>query len=89
MRAKHRGSSTNESGELCLQPVQGSDVVQGGDTGREPAVEAEDGALHHGGEGEEVEGVGEETPDLGDISSILIGQDITLMISHWSKVEQC
>ena len=63
-----------------LLPVQGPDVVQAGDAGGEPAVEAEHGVLHHRGEGEEVEQVGEQTPDLGRSSQFsLVGDRDTVL----------
>ena len=56
---------TNESAPLCLKSVQGPDVVQTGHTGWESTMQAEDWVLHHRRQGEEVEQVGEESPDLG------------------------
>lgn len=48
-----------------LDAVQGSDVVQRVDAGRETAVETEDLVVDEGGEGEVVEEVGEVLPDVG------------------------
>ena len=54
-----------------LQPVQGPDVVEGVDTGAESAVQAEDLAVHQGGQGEVVEQVG-EVP-AGDSGYVTLG----------------
>jgi hypothetical protein len=48
-----------------LDAVDGADVIEGVDGGREAAVEAEDLVVDEGGEGEVVEKVGEGFPDVG------------------------
>ena len=48
-----------------LQPVQGSDVVQGVDTRRQTAVEAEDLTVNQSCQGEIIEQIGEIFPHVG------------------------
>ena len=48
-----------------LDAVQGSDVVEGVDAGRQATVQAEDLVVDQGGEGKIVEQVGEVLPDVG------------------------
>ena len=48
-----------------LQPVQGPDVVQGVDAGREAAVQTEDLAVHQRREGQIVKQVSEIFPHVG------------------------
>jgi len=71
-----------------LQPVQGPDVVQGVDAGREAAVQTEDLAVHQRREGKVIKQVGEifphvgvsifpqaliiETIDLGDLTALMV-----------------
>lgn len=45
--------------------VEGPDLVEGVDGGRETAVEAEDLVLDERGEGEEIEQIGEVFPHVG------------------------
>jgi hypothetical protein len=48
-----------------LDSVQGSNIIQCIDTGRQASVEAEDLVVDQGGEGEVVEQVGEVLPHIG------------------------
>jgi len=48
-----------------LHPVKGADLVEGVDAGGQATVEAEDLVLHNRGEGEVVEELGEELPNVG------------------------
>lgn len=48
-----------------LDPVEGTDIIEGINAGREAAVEAEDLIVDEGGEGEVVEEVGEVLPNIG------------------------
>ena len=48
-----------------LEPVQGSDVVQGVDAGRESAMKTEDLTIHESCERKVVKQVGEVFPDVG------------------------
>ena len=48
-----------------LNSVERSDIIQGIDAGRKPAVQAEDLVVDQGGEGEVVEEICEVFPDIG------------------------
>ena len=48
-----------------LESVQGPDVVQSVDAGRETSVETEDLTVHQGGEGKVIKQVGEIFPHIG------------------------
>ena len=48
-----------------LDAVQGSDVIQSVDAGRQASVETEDLVVNQGGQGQVVEEIGEVFPDIG------------------------
>eukprot|EP00588_Corethron_pennatum_P027371 CAMPEP_0194313388 /NCGR_PEP_ID=MMETSP0171-20130528/10259_1 /TAXON_ID=218684 /ORGANISM="Corethron pennatum, Strain L29A3" /LENGTH=282 /DNA_ID=CAMNT_0039068311 /DNA_START=547 /DNA_END=1395 /DNA_ORIENTATION=- len=64
VRVRPKEVTHGSFGGRFLDPVELANLVQGGDGGGETPVEAEDGVLHEGRDGEVVEEVNEELPDV-------------------------
>ena len=70
-----------------LESVQGPDVVQSVDAGRETSVETEDLTIHQGGERKVIKQVGKIFPDIGVavLSQAFVIEPIHLYHKYWES----